>query len=185
MRTGVARLPAMLAEPELSPVPRDELVTAAGYFNPDHRFSPATNADRVSSAQDGAAGLPAEAMAADFDRAWHAAQAAVEAASPDRVVRTRHGDLMRLSEFLRTRVLELAVHGLDLAAGLNRDPWLTPEAAGVVADLMLPAGSALAVRKRLGWDDATLIAKITDRLPITPDESSVVEGQDIHRLALG
>ena len=100
-------------------------------------------------------------------------------------MRTRHGDLMLLSEFLRTRVLELAVHGLDLAAGLNRDPWLTPEAAAVVAELMLPTGSAPAVRKRLGWDDATLIAKITDRLPLTPAESWVIEGQDIHRLALG
>jgi hypothetical protein len=40
-------------------------------------------------------------------------------------VRTRHGDVMLLTEFMRTRVLELAVHGLDLATGLGRDPWLT------------------------------------------------------------
>ncbi len=143
VRTGVARLSHMLAEREPS-ADAESLVTAAGYFSPDHRFSPATNADRIASAQHGAAGLPAEAMAADFESAWHEAWAAVRAAPPDRVVRTRHGDLMLLTEFLRTRVLELAVHGLDLATGLDRDPWLTPEAASAVADLVLPDGSAAA-----------------------------------------
>jgi len=34
-------------------------------------------------------------------------------------VLTRHGDVMLLTEFMRTRVLELAVHGLDLAAGVG------------------------------------------------------------------
>ncbi|MEU2020510.1 hypothetical protein ABZ541_31210, partial [Micromonospora sediminicola] len=29
-------------------------------------------------------------------------------------------------EFLRTRVVEVAVHGLDLADALDRSPWTTP-----------------------------------------------------------
>ena len=184
VRTGVARLSAMLAEPEPT-ADAEGLVTAAGYFSPDHRFSPATNADRVASAQHGAAGLPAEAMAADFERAWLEARAAVQAAPPDRVVRTRHGDLMLLTDFLRTRVVELAVHGLDLAIGLDRDPWLTPEAASVVADLVLPDGSAAGLRQRLAWDHATLIAKVTGRQSLTPAESEVIQAEHIHWLALG
>ncbi len=184
VRTGVARLSHMLAEPEPT-ADAEGLVTAAGYFSPDHRFSPATNADRVASAQHGAAGLPAEAMAADFERAWLEARAAVQAAPPDRVVRTRHGDLMLLADFLRTRVVELAVHGLDLAIGLDRDPWLTPEAASVVADLVLPDGSATGLRQRLAWDHATLIAKVTGRQSLTPAESEVIQAEHIHWLALG
>ena len=184
VRTGVARLSHMLAEPEPT-ADAEGLVTAAGYFSPDHRFSPATNADRVASAQHGAAGLPAEAMAADFERAWLEARAAVQAAPPDRVVRTRHGDLMLLTDFLRTRVVELAVHGLDLAIGLDRDPWLTPEAASVVADLVLPDGSATGLRQRLAWDHATLIAKVTGRQSLTPAESEVIQAEHIHWLALG
>ena len=184
VRTGVARLSHMLAEPEPT-ADAEGLVTAAGYFSPDHRFSPATNADRVASAQHGAAGLPAEAMAADFERAWLEARAAVQAAPPDRVVRTRHGDLMLLADFLRTRVVELAVHGLDLAIGLDRDPWLTPEAASVVADLVLPDGSAAGLRQRLAWDHATLIAKVTGRQSLTPAESEVIQAEHIHWLALG
>ena len=124
-------------------------------------------------------------MAADFERAWLEARAAVQAAPPDRVVRTRHGDLMLLADFLRTRVVELAVHGLDLAIGLDRDPWLTPEAASVVADLVLPDGSATGLRQRLAWDHATLIAKVTGRQSLTPAESEVIQAEHIHWLALG
>jgi hypothetical protein len=124
-------------------------------------------------------------MATDFERAWLEALPAVQAVPPDRVVRTRHGDLMLLTDFLRTRVVELAVHGLDLAIGLDRDPWLTPEAARVVADLVLPDGSAAGLRQRLAWDHATMIAKIAGRQPLTPAESDVVEAEHIRWLALG
>lgn len=186
VRTGVGRLSQMLAEPEPSAEARAAgLVSAAGYFSPDHRFSPATNADRIASAQHGASGLAAEDRAADFERAWHEAWSSVRVAPPDRIVRTRHGDLMLLTDFLRTRVLELAVHGLDLAAGLDRDPWLTPGAASVVADLVLPDQSAARVGERLGWDHVTMIAKVTGRQPLTPAESGVVEAEHIRWLALG
>jgi uncharacterized protein (TIGR03083 family) len=168
VRAGVARLVHMLAEPE-----------------PDADAGGLVNADRIASAQHGAAGLPAQALAADFERAWHQARAAVQAAAPDRVVLTRHGDLMTLTEFLRTRVLELAVHGLDLAAGLDRDPWLTPEAAGVVAGLVLPDGSAAGVAQRLAWDHVTLITKLTGRQPLTPAESGIIAAEHIRWLALG
>lgn len=184
VRTGVARISHMLAEPEPAADARG-LVSAAGYFSPDHRFSPATNADRVTSAQHGAADLPAGALAADFEAAWQESWAAVQAAPPVRVVRTRHGDLMLLTEFLRTRVLELAVHGLDLATGLDRDPWLTPEAASVVAGLMLPDGSAVGLAQRLDWDRATMIAKLTSRRPLTQAESAVIEAKHVRWLALG
>jgi hypothetical protein len=101
-----------------------------------------------------------------------------------RVVRTRHGDRMLLTEFLRTRVLELAVHGLDLAAGLDRPPWLTDAAAAVVEDLVLPAGSAR-LREESGWDRPALIARATGRLPLGPSDAALVERYGLRRLALG
>jgi hypothetical protein len=100
-----------------------DLVSAAGYYRADRRFSPATNADRVQSAQRGAAALAgAVARARDFELARRQAELALRDAPPGRVVATRHGDRMLLTEFLRTRVLELAVHGLDLAAALACEP---------------------------------------------------------------
>jgi hypothetical protein len=99
---------------------------------------------------------------------------------------------MLLAEFMRTRVLEVAVHGLDLAAGLDCPPWLTVPAAEVVADLVLPAGpagggaaAAMVLRERLSWDRATLVAKLTGRAGLTEAERAAVDEQGIRWLALG
>ena len=99
-------------------------------------------------------------------------------------MRTRHGDRMLLTEFLRTRVLELAVHGLDLAAALDRPPWLTDGAAAVVEELVLPAGSAR-LREEAGWDRRTLVAKATGRIPFGPLDAALMQRHGLRRLALG
>ena len=94
---------------------------------------------------------PVAALARELDQAWREAWALLRGAPQGRVVRTRHGDRMLLTEFVRTRVLELAVHGLDLAASLARPPWLTGAAAAVVEENRCcpPVGPA-ARGKRLG-----------------------------------
>jgi uncharacterized protein (TIGR03083 family) len=177
------RLPGMLAAPEPG---GPGLVTAAGYYRADQRFSAATNDDRIQSAQRGAAGLAdAAAWARDFGQARQRAWDALRAAPPGRVVLTRHGDRMLLTEFLRTRVLELAVHGVDLAAALEHPPWMTAGAADVTEDLLLPAGAAARLRAETGWDQVTLIAGLTGRRPFTPAESQLVESAGAGWLALG
>jgi uncharacterized protein (TIGR03083 family) len=199
--TAAGRVSGMLAAPEPAAGPGEDLTDAVGYYRPDRRFSAEVNAGRVSAARDGAAGRSPADLLAGLDRAWRGAWADAAAAPPGRRVRTRHGDLMLAEEFMRTRVLELAVHGLDLAAGLDCPPWLTVPAAGVVAGLLLPAGpaggaqgsagastadsTAAALRERLSWDRATLVAKLTGRAALTPAEEAVVAGQGIRRLALG
>jgi uncharacterized protein (TIGR03083 family) len=182
VRIGVGRVPAMLAEPEPPPGP---LTDAPGYYRPDQRFSPAVNDDRIAIAQRAAAAAgPAQVLARDVDQAWRDAWAQLRAAAQERVVRTRHGDRMLLTEFLRTRVLELAVHGLDLAAGLGQPPWLTDAAADVVAELVLPAGSAR-LREEAGWDRPTLVAMATGRLRFRPSDKVLMERYGLRRLALG
>jgi hypothetical protein len=91
---------------------------------------------------------------------------------------------MLLAEFLRTRVLELAVHGLDLAAALDHGPWMTAAAAGVTEDLLLPAAAA-GLRAETGWDQVTLIAALTGRRPLTPAETQLIQSSGAGRLALG
>jgi len=182
VRIGVGRVPAMLAETEPPPGP---LTDAPGYYRPDQRFSPAVNDDRIAIAQRAArAAGPAPALARDVDQAWRDAWAQMCAAPQERVVLTRHGDRMLLTEFLRTRVLELAVHGLDLAAGLDRPPWLTDAAADVVEELVLPAGSAR-LREEAGWDRPSLVAMATGRLPFRPFDKELLERHGLRRLALG
>jgi hypothetical protein len=201
---GAGRVRGMLAQPEPpapeppgpeppGPEPSEPgppgfgLVTAAGYYQADRRFSAATNADRIATARRGAAGRDADGLRAAFDRAWRATLGDCGAVPPGRRVLTRHGDVMLLTEFMRTRVLELAVHGLDLAAGLGRDPWLTDAAAGLVEELILPgpAGPGEALRQRLGWDRAVLLAKATGRSPVTGAEQRAIEAAGLHWLALG
>ncbi|WP_444948138.1 maleylpyruvate isomerase N-terminal domain-containing protein [Micromonospora ureilytica] len=177
IRTGVGRLTDMLAAPA---PPRAE-VDAAGYFG-TAKFTAEVDADRIAGGQREALRVGRAALATEFDRAWRATEAAIAAAPPDRVVRTRHSDAMRLGEFLRTRVVEVGVHGLDLAAALGRPPWLTPPAAAVIGDLLTggrptPAG--------LSWDRLTLIRKATGRAVLTAPERTVIDAAGFRWLAFG
>jgi uncharacterized protein (TIGR03083 family) len=177
------RLGGMLAEPEPG---GSRLVDAPGYYRADQRFSAAVNDDRVASARNGAvdlcgAGARARAFRDARDRAW----SLVTAEPPGRVVRTRHGDRMLLTEFLRTRVLELAVHGLDLAVAVDREPWLTQPAASVTAELLLDPSDAARLREATGWERITLIAKLTGRLPLTAAEADLIRSLGVPWLALG
>ncbi|MER7891306.1 maleylpyruvate isomerase N-terminal domain-containing protein [Micromonospora sp. NPDC094482] len=177
VRSGAGRLTDMLA----APAPDRAEVDAAEYFGAA-KFTPDVDAARIDSGRREARQLDGLALVVDFDRAWRAADAAVAVAPTDRVVRTRHGDAMSLTEFLRTRVVEVGVHGLDLAAALHRGPWLTPVAAEVVADL-LTGGRSVPVE--LGWDRLTLIRKTTGRTPLTDRERAVVDAAGFRWLSFG
>ncbi|WBB80263.1 maleylpyruvate isomerase N-terminal domain-containing protein [Micromonospora sp. WMMD882] len=162
VRTGAGRVTGMLTEP----APPRARVDAAGYFGAA-KFTPSVDADRVAGARREAAAVTGRELVADFDRVWRAADAAVAAHPPGRVVRTRHGDPMTLADFLLTRVVEVAVHGLDLAFALERPPWLTPGAARVVAGLLT---GGRPVPAELGWDRLALISRATGRVPLTDRE---------------
>lgn len=172
-------------------VPAAGLVTAAGYYQPDHRFSPAVNADRIELARALADRLgSAAAIAAELRRCCLAAVTMLSESPADRVVVTRHGDPMLATEFARTRVIELGVHGLDLAIGLGLPPWLTPQAAGVLEELLLQEGdggpaAASTLRASLGTDRAGLIAKLTGRAELTAREGQVLHAAGVRLLPLG
>lgn len=181
VRVVIAWLPGMLA----APAPTHAEVTAVEYYRPDDRFAPDTNADRIALAQDHAAEqLSGAALAGDFDATWQEVDRLCRAEPEGRVVRTRHGDPMLLSQFLLTRVVEVAVHGVDLADALGREPWLTSQAADVVRDLLLgPAGAA--ALEKLGWGRLRFLRKATGREAITVEEASDVSRLGIRWLTLG
>ncbi len=169
--------------------PAGELVAAVGYYKPDVRFSAAVNADRIDIAAALAARLgTAAAIGAELTAAARDSLELLEAAPPDQEARTRHGDRMLLSQFAVTRVVELAVHGLDVAAGLSRSPWLTGQAAAVLEGLLLPGQSQREVqelRQALGVDRPGLIALLTGRAALPAAHEVTLTQHRVIRLALG
>ncbi|MFE0512165.1 maleylpyruvate isomerase N-terminal domain-containing protein [Streptomyces sp. NPDC058964] len=181
VRVVIAWLPGMLA----APAPTRAEVSAAGYYRPDGRFAPDTNAARIALARDHAAEqLNGAALADDFDATWQQVDRLCRAEPDGRVVRTRHCDPMLLSEFLLTRVVEVAVHGLDLADALGREPWLTSQAADLVQGLLLGPDGVAALEK-LGWGQLHFLRKATGREPITREEASDVSRLNVRWLTLG
>jgi uncharacterized protein (TIGR03083 family) len=181
---GAGRIAQALAEPEDDDI--GALVSTTGYFRRDDRFSAAVNADRIEIARNLAARLgSADAIRGALSRTCTEAIGLLMQAPPGRIVRTRHGDKMLLTDFARTRVVELGLHGLDLAIGLGRPPWLTDQTAAVVEDLLLPEGGADGLRAQLGCDRVGLIARLTGRVTLSAAEETALARAGVVHLALG
>jgi uncharacterized protein (TIGR03083 family) len=179
-------LHTLAATPGPADADEPRLVGTAGYYRPDHRFSPAANSDRIAVAQTLASQLDgAEAIAGELRRQAAAAVALLAAAPPGRQILTRHGDRMLLTDFGCTRVVELGVHGLDVATGLGRPAWLTAEAADVIAALLLPAGGEQDLCDRLGCDRTGLIARLTGRAPLSAAQAAELRSAGVAVLPLG
>jgi uncharacterized protein (TIGR03083 family) len=178
--TASDRLPDALAEPE----PARAEIDPAAYYRPDRRFEPDANRTRVAAARNDAATTTGHSLAERFDAACREMVMLATAEPATRVVRTRWGDAMLLTDFLVTRVVEISVHGLDFAAALGREPWTTPQAEAVVGELLLGAGASAALAA-LGWDRSELIRKATGRAPLTEVEASVLAEHGVPGLAFG
>jgi uncharacterized protein (TIGR03083 family) len=166
--------------------PDGPLVSARGYYRRDHRFSPAVNDERIKVAADLAVRLrTAAAIGGELEAASEHSLTLLLAAAPDQEVRTRHGDRMLLADFAITRVVELAIHGLDLARGLGRPAWLTPEATTVLDDLLAPGGLAGALQVELGCTSLGLIERLTGRTPLSAVDSAVLARNGLSLLPLG
>ncbi|CAM5457601.1 Mycothiol-dependent maleylpyruvate isomerase metal-binding domain-containing protein OS=Streptomyces aurantiogriseus OX=66870 GN=GCM10010251_20890 PE=4 SV=1 [Streptomyces aurantiogriseus] len=177
----VGWLPVMLA----APAPPHAEISAAEYYRPDDRFAPQTNAARIELAQQHAAApVRGAALVKDFAALWQQVDRLCQAQPHGRVVRTRHGDAMLLSEFLLTRLVEVAVHGLDLADALEQEPWLTHAAGELIAGLLGGPDPADMARE-LGWDTARLVRKASGREPLEGQEAVQVERLGLQWLTLG
>ncbi len=176
-----SRLPTMLVEPQ----PLEADVSAAGYYRSDRRFGRDATTARIAAATDDAAAFASgQALAEALDGACREMLALAQAEPPERLVRTRWGDAMSLSDFLVTRVAELGIHGLDLADGLDCAPWLTKSAADVIEELLL-GDTRIDSVPGLGWDQLTLIGAATGRRPVSDTESAQLTGHGVRWLTFG
>jgi uncharacterized protein (TIGR03083 family) len=112
------------------------------------------------------------ALALSFDGYWRSCAEAAREEDPRRLIRTRIASI-RLDEFVKTRVLELAVHGLDLAEALDEPMWLTQGGAAVTRTILdgLLGGPP---PTRLAWNDVTYIETGTGRRPLAHEEAAIL-----------
>ncbi|GLY02952.1 hypothetical protein Acsp01_33310 [Actinoplanes sp. NBRC 101535] len=120
----VSRVPGMIA----GPAPERADTDAARYYRGDERFSDSANEDRIALGRTIGGATPDE-LITELEKTCRQALDDARTQPPGRIVVTRHGDAMLLDEFLTTRVLEIAVHGLDIADAIPVPAWLTPAAA--------------------------------------------------------
>jgi uncharacterized protein (TIGR03083 family) len=161
------RVPTYIADP----APEASITDAVTYFR---SYDPRAEGPRITAGSVEAAdrfGTPAE-LVEGFDATLRRCLEVAGREDPARVLGTRLTSI-RLDEFVKTRILEIGVHGMDLAAALGRRPWLTPAAASVVLAILIgllgddPAPA-------LGWSDLTFIETATGRRPLTEGERSVL-----------
>lgn len=161
------RLLTYLADPAPDAATRDAVTYFRSY---DPRAEgPRITADSVDVAD--RYGTPAE-LVDGFESTLRRCLEEAGREDPTRVLGTRLTTI-RLDEFLKTRILEIGVHGMDLAAALGREPWLTSAAASVVLSSLMglfgrdPASA-------LAWSDVTFIETATGRRPLTDAERAVL-----------
>jgi uncharacterized protein (TIGR03083 family) len=131
--------------------------TAAAYYSwvaEQVGADPAAVAERGRQAGLALGDDPAAAVRALLDEAL----TAVRGATGDPIIETMAGG-MRLSEYLPTRVFELVVHTLDIAAALGRDVTVPAaplaETVGLATDLAILRG-----------DGPALLLALTGRKPL-------------------
>lgn len=102
------------------------------------------------------------------------------------MIGNRRGDTMLLTDFLVTRVVEVGIHGLNLADALDRPAWLTPAwltPAGCTPTCSSATRTGRRLLPRLGRPDA---AAQRDRpADLTGREAAGLERLDVRRLTLG
>jgi uncharacterized protein (TIGR03083 family) len=108
------------------------------------------------------------ALAAAWTELWPATLDRASDADPSRVVVT-FGPALTLEEYLKTRVLEVTVHRMDLDEALGRRGWGTDTAVSIVDDLLVGLLGTEPPRS-LDWDVVDFIEAGTGRRELTDAE---------------
>jgi uncharacterized protein (TIGR03083 family) len=163
VRRGWARIEDLI---DAGPLDMEAEKDAATYFRFDRE---AVSPQVLERAQEEAArlGTPAALLAS-----WSQLDEVVARArtAPDAIYPTLFG-AMRMYEYLRTRVVELVVHHMDLRDALGLEPEADPEALTVAADVLR---QLLGTDLRPAVDDVRFCLIGTGRAALDPDERAAL-----------
>ncbi|MFN2590466.1 MAG: maleylpyruvate isomerase N-terminal domain-containing protein [Actinomycetota bacterium] len=176
MYRDMLRVLTGLSEPEPETADTDAVSYWTRYDPKDDAADIADRAKEIAAQHESG-----RAMAEAWDGLWQRSVSLADEADRARVVRT-WGPTLTLEDLLRTRVLEITVHGTDLAAALGRPPWATEEGLAITNEILstllgtdLPAD--------LAWDPVMFAEKGTGRTGLTPDEREIL-GDGANRFPL-
>jgi uncharacterized protein (TIGR03083 family) len=164
-----------MVDPSRLPPPADRapVVEAADYYRRAERDTTEYRRDNVEHWQRFAAAFgSAEEIVEACARDWPRIIEQLGAEDPLRLIGMRWGVSMTLDDYLVSRVIGVAAHGIDVAITLDRPRWTTSDALRVVRPALV---SLLGEEPpdELGWSDQDLLEAGTGRRPLTDDERSM------------
>jgi hypothetical protein len=118
----------LMAEPQAGQVGRDRV---SFFIFPRSEVAPVVYDYAYTMVEGKTPGQMPDTLAATFAKTVEGARSL----APD-TVGPGYYALMRLDEFVASRVVEAVVHGLDLTDALGRDPMATPEGVAVTAAIL-------------------------------------------------
>jgi uncharacterized protein (TIGR03083 family) len=155
--------------------PEETRLGAADYYRRPERNTPAYRQRNVDQTQRLAAQVLASTSAVRwFDDVAQAAITELDADDLDRVVLIPRRGAMRLADWVVTRVISVAAHGLDVALTLGGRPaWTVPSALRVTRPVFVSLLGA-EPPAALGWDDRAFLAVATGRRALTDEEREIL-----------
>jgi hypothetical protein len=154
----------LMAEPQHGQVGRDRV---SFFIFPRAEVAPVVYAYAYTMVQGKTPEQMPQVLAATFAKTLEGASSM----APD-TVGPGYYALMRLDEFVASRVLEAVVHGLDLTDALGRAPMCTPEGVAVTArilDALLARRTVPGRPADLAGDDLGWVRAASGRGPAHPD----------------
>jgi|SRR5829696_1162729 len=163
--------------------PGSGVMSAADYYRRAERHTAAYRQSNIDRTRQEASGLLATTSPAQwFEEVYQDTVTRLSRLDLSRLVQIPSCGPMKLADWVITRVISVAAHGLDVALTLGIEPWTCRPALDITRPALVsllgtepPAG--------LGWDDRTLLAAGTGRRPLTHHERTVL-GPLQHRFPL-
>ncbi len=146
------------------------------YYRRPERRTPAYHDHIAQDAVTRAADLPDGPSAGRWlTKRWRSALEWWSSADLDRLVSVPVG-VMRLGDYVVTRLISHAAHGLDLAPSLGRRAWTASNAVAA----MRPTFVALLggePPRALGWSDQAFFERATGRRPLADVDRTTLDGR--------
>jgi uncharacterized protein (TIGR03083 family) len=154
--------------------PLSEVITAADYYRRPERDTSDYRQSNVDRTRDAATDVLARTTAARwFDEVSQDTVLRLSRLDHGRLIQVPGCGPMNLADWVSTRVMSVAAHGLDVALTLDQEPRSTRTALDITRPVLIALLSAEPTAQ-LGWDDRTLLAAGTGRRALTSAERAVL-----------